>query len=81
MQRSFASALLFSAVIGMTACSKEEPEGAAEQMGKKIDETAESIKQEAGKAAEATQEKADETKAAVGAALEETGKEMQGEGK
>jgi hypothetical protein len=69
-----------STVLGLSACGKEEPEGTAEQMGKKIDEAAESVKEEAATAAEATEAKVDETKAELGAAMEEKAKEMQGEG-
>jgi hypothetical protein len=64
-QRSLASALLFSVILGLGACSKEEPEGTAEKLGKQIDE-----------AAESAQEKAAETGAELGTAMEEKGKEM-----
>lgn len=81
MKRSFVSVFLLGAVVGLSACSKEEPEGTAEQMGKKIDEATESVQKETEKAVEATQEQAAETKAALGAKLEEKAKEMQGDGK
>jgi uncharacterized lipoprotein len=79
MKQSFVLTALVSAVLGLSACSKEEPEGTAEQMGKKIDEAAESMQKQVSEAAEATQEQAAETRAEIGAALEEKGKEMQGE--
>jgi len=80
MKNSFVLAFLLSVALGLTACSKEEPEGTAEQMGKKIDEAAESIQKETAKAVEATQEQTAEAKAELGAALEEKAKEMQGDG-
>jgi len=66
IQRSLVSAVVFSVILGLGACSKEEPEGSAEKLGKKIDEAAESAQRQAA-----------ETRAEVGAAMEEKGKEMQ----
>jgi len=70
-------AFLLSFVVVAAGCSKEEPEGPAEKAGKQIDEATETLKNKAAEAAKATQEQAAETKAAVGEALEKTGKEMQ----
>ena len=66
MQRSLISAVVFSAILGMGACSKEEPEGNAEKLGKQIDQAVESAEQQAA-----------ETRADIGAAIEEKGKEIQ----
>ena len=66
MQRSLVSALVFGAILGLGACSKEEPEGNAEKLGKQIDKAVESAQQEAA-----------ETRADIGAAIEEKGKEIQ----
>jgi hypothetical protein len=77
MSRLSVFAFLLSLVVGIAGCSKEEPEGPAEKMGKQIDEAAETMKEETVEAAEATQEQAAEAKAALGEAMEETGKEMQ----
>lgn len=79
MQRSFLFTILFSIILGLSACSKEEPEGTAEKMGKKVDEAAETVQKQAAEAVEATQEQAAETKAELGAAIEEKAKEMQGD--
>ena len=68
MQRSLLSAFLLSVILGLGACSKEEPEGTAEKMGKKVDE-----------AVETAQNQAAETKAELGTAMAEKGKEMQEE--
>jgi hypothetical protein len=68
MQRSLVSALLFSVILGLSACSKEEPEGTAEKLGKQIDEAAESAQQQTA-----------EARAELGAAMEEKGKELQEE--
>jgi hypothetical protein len=68
IQRSIVSAVVISAILGLGACSKEEPEGSAEKMGKQIDEAVESAQQQAA-----------ETKAELGAAMEEKGEEMQEE--
>lgn len=69
MQRSLVSAFLLSIILGLNACSKEEPaEGAAEKAGKKIDE-----------AAESAQKQTAETKAELGTAMEAKGKEMKEE--
>jgi len=81
MQRSVISILLLSVILGLGACSKEEPEGAAEKMGKKVDEAAESAQKQASQAVEAVEKQAAETKAEVGAAMEGKGKEMQEEAK
>ena len=56
-------ALVVGVTLGVVGCSKEEPEGTAEQMGKKIDDAAESVQKEVTAAAEATQEQAAEAKA------------------
>jgi len=79
MKRSFVAALLVSGILGVVGCSKEEPEGTAEKMGKQIDEAAKTIQKDVADAAEATREKAAETKAELGAALEEKAKQMQGD--
>jgi len=79
MKRSFVAALLVSGILGVVGCSKEEPEGTAEKMGKQIDEAAKTIQKDVADAAEATREKAAETKAELGAALEKKAKQMQGD--
>ena len=70
-------------VVGVTlvavGCSKEEPEGTAEKMGKKVDEAAETARQEVTEAVEATQEQAAEAKAQLGTAMKDKGEEMQKE--
>ena len=66
MQRSLVCAVVFSAILGLGACSKEEPEGSAEKVGKQIDQAVESAQQQAA-----------ETRADIGAAIEEKGKEIQ----
>lgn len=77
MKQSFLAVLLISGILGVVGCSKEEPEGTAEQMGKQIDEAAESIQKQVEETAEAASERAAEAKAQLGAALEEKAKEMQ----
>jgi uncharacterized protein YjbJ (UPF0337 family) len=77
-QRSLVSILLLSVILGLSACSKEEPEGTAEKLGKKVDETVESAQEQVSEAVEATEKQVVETKAGLGAAMEEKGKEMQG---
>jgi len=79
MKHSLISALLVSVVLGVVGCSKEEPEGTAEKMGKQIDKAAETIQKEVADAGEATREQAAEAKAELGAALEEKAKQMQGD--
>jgi hypothetical protein len=66
IQRSLVSAVVLSAILGLGACSKEEPEGSAEKLGKQIDQAVESAQQQAA-----------ETKADIGAAMEKKGKELQ----
>jgi hypothetical protein len=75
MKRSFVFGVLVSIVLGLSACSKEEPAGTAEQMGKKVDEATTSMQKEASGAMDAAQEQAAQAKAASGAALEEKAKE------
>jgi hypothetical protein len=77
MNRSILPVLLISGILGAVGCSKEEPEGTAEQMGKKIDEAAESIQTQVAETAEAAGERAAEAKAELGAAMESKGKEVQ----
>ena len=77
MKRSFLAALLASGILGLAGCSKEEPEGTAEKMGKQIDEAAENIQKQVAETAEAAGDQAAEAKAALGAAMEAKGKEMQ----
>jgi F0F1-type ATP synthase membrane subunit b/b' len=79
MQRSLVSAFLLSVILGLGACSKEEPEGTAENIGKKVDEAVESAEEQVSESVEAAQKQAAETKAEVGAAMEEKGKEMKEE--
>ena len=79
MQRSLVSAFLLSVILGLGACSKEEPEGAAEEAGKKVDEAAESVQKQASEAVESAEKQAAETKDELGAAMEEKGKEMKEE--
>lgn len=67
---------LLSLILGLSACSKEEPEGTAEKMGKKIDEAAEAVQKKTLAAVEATEKQATETKAKLGAAMEEMGKQL-----
>jgi hypothetical protein len=69
VQRSLLSAVVFSAILGLGACSKEEPEGTAEKLGKQIDEGVESAQQQVA-----------ETSAELGAAMEKKGKEIQEQG-
>jgi hypothetical protein len=77
MNRSLLPILLISGILGVVGCSKEEPEGTAEQMGKKIDEAAESIQKQVAETAEAAGERAADAKAELGAAMESKGKEIQ----
>lgn len=49
-------------------------------MGKKIDEATTSMQKQASEAMDATQEQAAQAKAALGTAMEEKGKELQGDG-
>ena len=79
MLRSLLSVFLLSFILGLGACSKEEPEGTAEKMGKKVDEAVESAQEQVSETAEAAQTQAAETKAEIGAAMEEKGKEMKAE--
>ena len=79
MQRSLVSAFLLSFILGLGACSKEEPEGTAEKMGKKVDQAVESAEEQVSEVAEAARKQAAETKAALGTAMEEKGKEMKEE--
>jgi hypothetical protein len=79
MNRSFLTVLLVSGILGVVGCSKEEPEGAAEKMGKQIDEAADSIQTQVEETAQAAGEQAAEAKAELGAAMEAKGKEMQGD--
>ena len=53
MQRSLLSAFLLSFILGLGACSKEEPEGSAEKMGKKVDEAVESAEEQVSESVEA----------------------------
>jgi hypothetical protein len=77
MKQTLVPALLMSAILGVVGCTKEEPEGTAEQMGKKMDEAAESVREDVAAAGEAAQEQAAEAKSELGAAMEEEGKKMQ----
>lgn len=79
MQRSLVSASLLSFILGLGACSKEEPEGTAEKMGKKVDEAVESAQEQVSESVEAAHKQADETKVELGTAMEEKGKEMKEE--
>jgi predicted solute-binding protein len=79
MQRSLVSAFLLSFSLGLAACSKKEPEGTAEKMGKKVDEAVESAEEQVSESVEAAQKQAAETKAELGTAMEEKGKEMREE--
>ena len=79
MQRSLLSAFLLSVILGLGACSKEEPEGAAEKMGKNVDEAVESAQEQVSEAVETAQKQAAETKAELGTAMEEGGKELKEE--
>jgi uncharacterized lipoprotein len=77
MQRSFVSVHVFSVVLALSACSKEEPEGSAEKLGKKIDEAVEFAQEQTSGAVESAQRQVAETKSTLGTAMEEKGKKMQ----
>ena len=76
MKHSFLAVLFVSSIVGVVGCSKEEPDGTAEKMGKKIDEAAESMQKQVAETAEAAGERAAEAKAELGTAMEAKGKEM-----